>query len=168
MQKWKEFQAGDIIHYKRYRNNVWEWLPGTILRREGAVNYVVGTEAGADERQVRRHANQLKLRYISDPEEDNVLLDMFDLSPSLGTYEPLIIPHQQQAVAPHQQQAANAGEPTQESDADESFYEDAEEELQQPVETEVETEVEPEVAPPPRRSGRAAATKPEGFYKHFY
>lgn len=92
--KWKEFQVGDTIHYKRYRNNAWEWLPGTIIRQEGTVNYLVGTEAGAGERQVRRHVNQLKLRYTNVPEEDNVLLDMFNLPPSLGTYESLIIPHQ--------------------------------------------------------------------------
>ncbi|KMQ98484.1 phage-associated helicase [Lasius niger] len=66
----------------------------------------------------RRHANQLKLRYASAPENDNVLLDTFNLSPSLGTYEPLIIPHQQQA--------ANANEQIQEDNANKSLYEDAE------------------------------------------
>ncbi|CAL1672930.1 unnamed protein product [Lasius platythorax] len=111
--KWKEFQVGDTIYYKHYRNNAWEWLPGTIIKREGAVNYVIRTEADTGERQVRRHANQLKLRYESTPEEDNVLLDLFDLSPSLGTYESLIIPHQQQA--------ADADRQPQEDDANESL-----------------------------------------------
>jgi len=123
------------------------------MRREGAVNYLVGTEDEAGERQIRRHANQLKLRHISAPEKDNVLLDMFDLPPSLGTYESLIIPHQN---ADGQIQEDDANGQTQEDDTDESLYEDA----QQPAELEEEAS--------PRRSERAAAVKSEGSYKHFF
>ncbi|XP_011860072.1 PREDICTED: uncharacterized protein K02A2.6-like [Vollenhovia emeryi] len=59
--KWKEFVEGDGVYYQLHRSNdSWEWVPATVIKKCGTVNYQIQTESG---RVIKAHSNQLKLRH---------------------------------------------------------------------------------------------------------
>lgn len=69
------FHINDPIYYRVHRGNSWTWKAGTVLERQGAANYLVHI----DDRVVKAHANQLKLRFIHNmptiliPDDDSSL-----------------------------------------------------------------------------------------------
>lgn len=60
--KWKEFEVNMPVYYKLHKSNKdWHWIPATITKRTGSVNYSIKTEAGKSFSNA--HANQLKFRH---------------------------------------------------------------------------------------------------------
>lgn len=55
----RNYNIGDLVWVKIYRNNSWSWKEGSIIEKIGMVNYRIDTE----NRQVRAHTNQIRTRY---------------------------------------------------------------------------------------------------------
>ncbi|XP_017482519.1 PREDICTED: uncharacterized protein K02A2.6-like [Rhagoletis zephyria] len=73
--KWREFNVDDEVYYQLHSTSkVWEWVPGIIKSRNGAVNYTVDVITPSGNRIVKAHANQLKRRYSK-----NEMLEWFKL-----------------------------------------------------------------------------------------
>jgi hypothetical protein len=115
--KWKQFELGQEVYFKFYNANKWTWLPAVIIECCGTVNYVVKADTHTGTRNIKVHANQVKARFSTPRDDQNPLMDMFDLTPTpLEVIEPLLIP-----------EAVNLNE---------SIYEDAEsegEEAEMPI-----------------------------------
>lgn len=85
--KAKQFEPDDLVYVKIYNNNKWQWTSGKIIERSGQVLYNVLLDT--QDRLVRSHANQLRLRISSEAEQCNqqlpsdILLDTFDI-PTTG------------------------------------------------------------------------------------
>lgn len=61
----RDFNPGDLILNQFHSNNKWNWLPGIIISKTGAVNYQILM----DGRVINAHTNQWKLCYHNDPQE---------------------------------------------------------------------------------------------------
>lgn len=73
--KRRTFDAGDTIWALCHNNQQTSWVPAKILRRKGKVLYVISM----DGRQVVRHINQLKPRYLTNEPNRDVSLDFNEL-----------------------------------------------------------------------------------------
>ena len=81
----KKFNAGDPVYAKLYEVNKWRWVPGVINEQIGSVIFKVLTTSG---RTLRSHINQLRHRYNTNNQQDemestmffNGLLDAWDIS----------------------------------------------------------------------------------------
>lgn len=63
--KWKEFQIGDTVYFQLHSaNKKWSWTPGTVVQKVGSVNYMVQVDLPNNQRIIKVHANQLKLRHV--------------------------------------------------------------------------------------------------------
>jgi transposase InsO family protein len=77
--KWKQFEIGDFVFIKLHHGMKWAWKPATVLSRVGNVDYDVLAQTPNGERQIKVHANQMKLRYNIIDETSNILLEEFEL-----------------------------------------------------------------------------------------
>jgi len=62
------YRVNDLIYCQIHRGNSWTWQAGTVLERLGAANYLVRI----NDRVIKAHANQLKLRF--DQNEPNLMI----------------------------------------------------------------------------------------------
>lgn len=143
--KWKEFQIGEKIYFQLHSaNKKWTWTPAIIVEKIGTVNYMVQLDLPDNQRIIKAHSNQLKLRYVR-----NQIADLFEAPEWPDTIEPLIVPHQDDD---HQRQVSD-GSDEEHSEADtESHddFQDAEDDGSHLEET-----IPPAITEPLRRSERA-------------
>lgn len=119
--KWKSFEIGDEVYYKHHKaNKQWDWAHAKILDKIGSVNYKIEFEAPMGTRIVKAHANQLKQRH-----SPNEILDAFGLTDIPDEVELTI--NTQPATRDESEDDSEVEDEngSDQSNADETHYEDA-------------------------------------------